>query len=232
MSPLVAGALTMALVLASVGTAGAQRDRSLRNVSEFALIGDDGQRVANHSVPAEQARSIEQLPGVVVIGNPRGKVVLAEFYDLNCPYCRIAAGDVDDMIETDSDLKLLLVPFPVLGVASVQAGRVELAVGKLGSPKQFYEFHRRLFARRGTIDGARALEVARELRLDEAKLIALADSEAITETMKSHVRLGNALGLAATPSFVVGGVAILGHPGRRSLQSVVDAVGACGRILC
>jgi protein-disulfide isomerase len=204
----------------------------MRNVAEFPLVGDDGQRVANHAVPAAQAQSIERLPGVVAVGNPRGKVALAEFYDLNCPYCRIAAADVHDMVETDSELKLLLVPFPVLGIASIQAGRVELAVATLGTAKQFYDFHRKIFSRRGLVDGARALEVARELGLDERKLIAVADSEEITDAMKAHVRLGNALGLAATPSFIVGGVAILGHPGRHSLQAIVDAVGACGKVLC
>ena len=39
-------------------------------------------------------------------------------------------------------------------------------------------------------------------------------------------------GLAATPAYVIGGVAIFGHPGLKSLQTVVAAMRACGKVVC
>jgi len=107
-----------------------------------------------------------------------------------------------------------------------------LAVAKLGTAQQFYAFHRRAYAQRGTMDGVRALAIARDLGFDPRALTALADSDAITLTMTNLVSLGRALGLAATPSFIVGGIAILGYPGRESLQSIVDSFGACGKVTC
>ena len=86
-----------------------------------------------------------------------------EFYDLNCPYCRIASSDIADMVDLDSELRLVLVPYPILGIPSVGASRVELALAKLGTPQQFYDFHRRVYAQRGTTDGNRALAIAQEL---------------------------------------------------------------------
>ena len=88
-----------------------------------------------------------------------------EFYDLNCPYCRSASGDLDALIAADKKLRLVLVPFPVLGVQSIIAGRVEIAVAKTASPEQFYSFHRKIYEGRGVIDGDRALSVARDLKL-------------------------------------------------------------------
>ena len=58
----------------------------------------------------------------------------------------------------------------------------------------------------------------------------LGDSDEITMTMKAHVALGNSLGLAATPSVVIDGVAILGYPGRDGLQKIVDAAQTCGKV--
>lgn len=229
--PLTAAALAFALVFACVGYAAAQqRDRSARTVSEYPILGDDGQRVANHMV--KLLGSIEQLPGVVTAVNPNGKTPLVEFYDLNCPFCRIASVDIGDMVGTDSNLKLVLVPYPVLGIASIEASRVELAVGKLGTPAQFYAFHQRVYAERGTMDGLRALAIARALGFDEHALTTVGDSDEVTQTMKNLVALGTSLGLEATPSFIIGGVAILGYPGRTSLQTVVDAVSACGKVIC
>jgi protein-disulfide isomerase len=221
----------LALLLAANAYAGSpQRDTSLQLVSEFPLFNDDGQRLPNHTVKPSAA--IDTLPGVVVAGNPSGSATLVEFYDLNCPYCRMAATDIADMVAVDADLRLVLVPFPVLGIASIAASRVELAVAKIGTPQQFYDFHRAIYAQRGVVDGQRALHVARGLGLDDELLAKLGDSDEVTQTMKDHVRLGDALGLAATPSFIVGNVAILGYPGRHHLQAIVDAAGTCGKVMC
>lgn len=198
----------------------------------YPLKGDDGAIVTNHRIPVELESQIEDLPGIVVVGNPHGDVTLVEFYDLNCPYCRKAATDISELIRSDKELRLVLVPLPVLGVPSIQAGRVELAVAKIATPKQFYDYHRKLYAGRGVVDGNRALAVAKELRLAAEPLIAAANDDSIGEIMKAHLRLANSLGLAATPSFVIKGVAILGHPGRRALENVVRSIRKCDMVVC
>jgi protein-disulfide isomerase len=214
-----------------LGLASAQeRGPSTDVVSEFQLTADNGDRLANHTV--KLPGPIDRLPGVVVAVNPNGKITLVEFYDLNCPYCRAASTDIADMVDLDPQLRLVLVPFPVLGIPSIQAGRIELAVAKLGTPKQFYAFHRKVYAQRGTMDGNRAFDIARGLGLDAKKLIAVGDSDEVTEQMKNHLQLGNELGLAATPSFIIGGVALVGYPGRYHLQAIVDAMNACGKVMC
>ena len=115
--------------------------------------------------------SAEKLPGAVVAANPKGDVTLVEFYDLNCPYCRRASADVDALIAADKKLQLVLVPFPVLGMPSILAGRVELAVSKTASAGAILSFHRKVYEGRGAIDGQRALAVVRDLKLDEQKIV-------------------------------------------------------------
>jgi len=197
----------------------------------YPINGEDGTPVANHRIPAEIAGQIEALPGAVVLGDPRGDVTLVEFYDLNCPYCRKAAADVAAILAADKKLRLILVPFPVLGIPSIAAARVEIAVARLAR-ERFHEFHRRVYAGRGTVDGNRALAVTKAMGLSNEKVIAVANDDAVTEIMKAHVRLGNAMGLAATPAFVVKDVAILGHPGRAALEDIIRAVRTCGAVVC
>jgi protein-disulfide isomerase len=220
----------IATVLLQAPVFAQEPDPSTDAVSEFPLTADNGDRLANHTV--KLPGPIDRLPGVVVAVNPNGKITLVEFYDLNCPYCRAASTDIADMVDLDPQLRLVLVPFPVLGIPSIQAGRIELAVAKLGTPKQFYAFHRKVYAQRGTMDGNRAFDIARGLGLDAKKLLAVGDSDEVTEQMKSHLQLGNELGLAATPSFIIGGVALVGYPGRYHLQAIVDAMNACGKVIC
>jgi len=229
LSILLSGALALAVLAAWLAAAAAQeRDPSLQY--EYPLVGDEGQQVPNHTV--RLLGPIDWLPGVVVVGNLHGKKTLTEFYDLNCPYCRAAAAAIGDMLDRDPELRLVLVPFPVLGVGSIEASRVELAIAKLGTPQQFYAFHRQIFSQRGTADAQRALEVARGLGFDERVLTAVGDSDETTRTMKNLFNLGDALGLLATPSFIVGGVAILGFPGQHELQAITDAAASCGKVMC
>jgi protein-disulfide isomerase len=197
----------------------------------YPLKGDDGDYVANHRVPAQLEKQIDKLPGVVVVGNPHGKVTLSEFYDVNCPYCRAASADIDALLRSQPELRLVLVPFPVLGVASVQGTRVELAVARL-APEKFYAFHRRLDSVRGVVDGNRALDAAKALGLNVAEILKVANEDSLAAVMTAHLRLGNSLVIAATPGFVIRDIAILGYPGPKSLAKIVDSVRRCDKVMC
>lgn len=198
----------------------------------FPIKADDGSFIANHRVPAEVESQIEKLPGIVIAGNPHGKVTLAEFYDLNCPYCRAASADIAALVRTNAQLRLVLVPFPVLGIPSIQGSRVELAVARLLPAAKFYEFHRKLDATRGTVDGNRAMAAAKAMGLDIAEVLKIANEDSLADVMTSHVHLGDALEIQATPGFVIKGVAIVGYPGPKALANVIDSVQRCDNVVC
>lgn len=200
--------------------------------AQFPIKADDGTLLSNHAITAEQAAQLERLPGLVVVGNPKGDVALFQFYDLNCPFCREAARDVDSLVAADRALRMVFVPYPTLSVQSVEGARVELAVREMVTPQRWLEFRKKVYAGRGTIDGARALAVTQEMRLDQNKLVEIANAQRITDTMKAHAQLGTALKMIATPSYVIGGVAILGHPGLEPLRAAVKSVRVCKAVVC
>ena len=199
--------------------------------SQFPLKADDGDPISNHTLSAGEMAQIERLPGLVDAVAPKGNVTVYQIYDLNCPFCREAAADVDKLIFADPGLRLVFVPYPVLSVQSVEAARVELAVREL-APQRFLEFHRKVYAGRGIIDGARALAVTDAMGLDRKKIIDIANTQRVTDTMTTHSKVGSALKLVATPAYVVQGVAILGHPGLEPLRKIVASVRRCKAVLC
>jgi protein-disulfide isomerase len=219
-------ALVLTLMLVSV-VAEAQQFGPAR----FPIRDDDGDPISNHALSAGQMKQVAGLPGLVEVSG-KGDVTLYQFYDLNCPFCREAAADVDELIRTDQALRLVFVPYPVLSVQSVAGARVELALRELGTPKQFLEFHRKIYAGRGIIDGQRALAVVQAMGFDRQKIIDAANAQRVTATMTAHARLGTALKLMATPAYVVAGVAILGHPGLEPLRKVIASVRRCKAVVC
>jgi len=200
--------------------------------AQLPILGEDGSRVANQRISPDRVAAAEKLPGAIVAANPDGDVTLVEFYDLNCPYCRRASADVDTLLQADKRLRLVLVPFPVLGIPSILAGRVEIAFSKMVTPSDFYKYHRAIYAGRGTIDGQRALNTASDFKVDLQKLLDAANQDGITDIMKAHLRFADSLGQKATPFYLIGDVAIQGHPGRKGLKSVIDSVRKCGKAVC
>lgn len=193
---------------------------------------DEGDPITNFDLKPEQSAQLAKLPGQVAVGNPNGDVTLVQFYDLNCPFCREAAADVDALVRADKKLKLVFVPYAVLSVQSAQGALVELAAGEMLTPEKYLDFHRQIYAGRGLIDAARVLAAAEVIGLDRQELAEAANTEGMLAVLKQNADFGSDAKLIATPAYVVNGVAILGHPGLKSLQGVIRSVRSCRKVAC
>jgi protein-disulfide isomerase len=200
--------------------------------AQHAIKDDDGDPIANFDLSTDLSARLAKLPAQVSVGNLQGDVTLVQFYDLNCPYCRLAAADVDTLVKDDSKLKLVFVPYPVLSVQSVQGALIEVGASKALTPAQYLDFHRRIYASRGVIDGPKVLAAAQALGLDPAKVSASSNTEDMLNVLRVNADFGTAASLAATPAYVIGGVVILGHPGLKPLQGVIQSMRACGKVVC
>jgi protein-disulfide isomerase len=200
--------------------------------AQHAIKDDDGAPMANFDLAAGLDARLAKLPGQVAVGNLQGDVTLYQFYDLNCPYCREAAADVDALVRTDPKLKLVLVPYAVLSVPSVQGALIEVGASKSMTPAQYLDFHKRIYSGRGLIDGPRVLAAAGEFGLDKQQLAAVSNTEATLNVLRENADFGTEAKLGVTPAYVVGGVVILGHPGLKPLQTVIKSMRACGKVAC
>lgn len=198
----------------------------------FAITGDSGQPVPNLRVPVELSEEIEDLPGAVWGGPASAPIKLVEFYDFNCPWCRSANTQVQDLLRTNPDLRVGLVNNPILSPASAQAAKVELALLQTKGAASAHALTDALYATPGRIDGPRALDVAERLGADRREIERVADGPEVRATLRRQMQLAASLGLVATPSFVIGGAAVLGYPGPNTLRRIVANARTCGTIGC
>ncbi len=144
-------------------------------------------------------------------GNPNGDVVLVEFFDYACGYCRASLPDIERLLKEDPKIKIVYREMPVLGPDSTAAAELSLRVAKTG---RYAAFHRAAYAVRPDA-GARA-RLAQSFGVDPKA----PDSGADTE-IQNNLQLQNALRLTGTPSWVVGDKVLAGAVGYDALKAAI-----------
>jgi protein-disulfide isomerase len=140
-----------------------------------------------------------------------GDVVLVEFFDYACGFCRQSNPDVERLLKEDSNLKVVWREWPVLGPDSLAAAEVSLAAARQG---KFRQFHETLFDR-----GRPTAETLAEAR-NAVGITAGASPEFRAELEKNY-ELARAIGATGTPVFVVGDQVLQGAVGYDALKKAV-----------
>lgn len=153
------------------------------------------------------------------LGNPDGDVVLVEFFDYNCGYCKRMLEPVNRLVEEDSGLKVVMKEFPILAESSMVAARAALAAQEQGL---YHEYHNALMAHRGSLDEGVIFDVAADVGLDVDRLRRDMESETVAREITANLELARALGVRGTPAFVIGGDLIPGAVGYDALRQAIE----------
>ena len=148
-------------------------------------------------------------------GAADGDVVLVEFFDYACPYCRATNGDVDRLLREDPRLKVVWRELPVLGPDSEAAARVSLAAARQG---RFRQFHERMFALGRPTEAVVAAAARRRGVRREGE-----SAEAAAPSSPAIIELARAIGASGTPTFVVGDRVLQGAVGYDALKAAIAA---------
>ena len=72
-------------------------------------------------------------------GAAKPDVMLVEFFDYACGYCRASNPHIERLLKEDKGLRVVYRELPILGPESVAAARVSLAASKAGRFRQFHD---------------------------------------------------------------------------------------------
>jgi Protein-disulfide isomerase len=135
-----------------------------------------------------------------ISGNAKGDVVVVEFFDYNCPYCKVVLDPMMEAAKADGKTKVVFKEMPILSEDSVTAARVALAARKQG---KYEEVHRAMMKFRGKLDERTIFRLAGEAgaNLDQIRKEMMAPE--IEAQIRKNLDLAHALDISSTPSFVV-----------------------------
>jgi len=154
------------------------------------------------------------------MGNADGDVLIVEFFDYNCPYCRRATPILSDLIDENPGLRIVLREWPILGPDSELAARASLAAFKQG---RYAAFHEALMDK-PRANAATVRQAAEETGLDYERLLQDMNTPEVDSHLKVSQAIAERLGIKGTPAFLIGDTLIPGLLGRADLQALISQV--------
>lgn len=156
-----------------------------------------------------------------VVGNPAGDVTVVEFFDAECPYCKMVAPDLARLYGADKGVRVVFKEDPILGPMSVTAAKAALAARKQG---KYEAFHNALMwdkTPEHQLTEPHIFEIAQSVHLDLAELKRDMASPEIDAQIAANIALAHKLGITGTPGLIIGDQLV---PGAIRFEALKQAV--------
>jgi protein-disulfide isomerase len=137
-------------------------------------------------------------------GNPNGDLTIVDFFDYNCPYCKLAAKSLEKIVKTDGNIRLVYRDWPILAETSIIGARLALAAKYQG---QYLPVHHALMDIPGYgVSQEKMIEAVRGTGVDLAQLDTdiARHADDIAGLIKRNLDIAQAIGLQGTPGFLIG----------------------------
>ena len=152
-------------------------------------------------------------------GDPNAKVIIIEFVDYNCGYCKKSLDAITRLLNSELSLKVSFRDYPILSASSKFAAKAALAAKKQG---KYFELHSELLNVKGNLSEEKILEMAKNIDIDVAKLkIDMEDSE-IAVIIQNNENLAKKLNIRGTPTFIINGKLYAGALEFDKLRALID----------
>ena len=140
---------------------------------------------------------------VPVLGNPKGDVAIAVWFDYQCPFCKKVEPVMMDVVAKDGRVAVLLKDWPIFGKVSERTARLAWSTRRQG---KIAAVHRRLMAIEGRPTDAGVEAALAAAGVDRAKLDAdvSADTKAFDALVARNGAQAEDFGFPGTPAYVIG----------------------------
>lgn len=159
-------------------------------------------------------------------GNPDGDVVMVEFLDYRCGFCKRAFPAVEELVSTDGNVKLIIKEFPILGEESVLASQYAIAAKMVGGDVAYKSVHDTLMMHQGGINEGFLARTSRNLGLDHDTVVETMGSDEVSTIINANRALAQTLQIQGTPSFIMGENFVRGFVELEQMRSIVEGIRA------
>ena len=156
-------------------------------------------------------------------GSPQAPVMIVEFSDFQCPFCRKVQSTLKNMLEKyQGQVSLAYRDFPLRGMHSqaelaAEASRCALEQGK------FWEYHDLLFGNPDKVNRSGVAGMAQSLGLNEKQFDACLSSGKYTKQVEYDLQDGIRAGVEGTPGIFINGILFSGAQPEAAFDKIIRA---------
>ena len=152
-------------------------------------------------------------------GDVASQVTLIEFYDYQCIPCKASYPELEQMRETEADVRIIYAQLPVFGSYSILAARAAIGAHRQGL---FQAYHDALMTADIRLDTDSIFAMAAEIGLDTEKLQADMRDPQVIDYLEQMRLLADELDVTGTPAFIVGDAILRGGTTVKELKVELD----------
>ncbi len=155
-------------------------------------------------------------------GPTSARVVVIEFGDFECPACGQEEPVVSQMLSDYAGrIRFVFKEFPLSSIHPYAELAAEAALAANAQGK-FWPYHDMLYANQTALTRTDLDQYATAVRLDLTTFDAALDQGSFKSAVAADVAQGDMVGVDATPTFFVNGIAVVGSVPYSQLKSVID----------
>ena len=171
-------------------------------------------------ITSDGVKQILANPGTGPVGAFKPDVVVVEYFDYNCPYCKKLVPTLKALLAQDANVGLVYKDWPILGPVSEYAAASALAAGWQG---KYLAAHEALLSgpRLAQVDQVDDILQHAGVNMEALKKDRVGHAKEIAALLERNDAEAQALGLKGTPGIVVGRQLVAGIADLAMLKKLV-----------
>lgn len=169
-----------------------------------------------------------EAPDRLVFGNPQAPVTITVYSDFFCGYCRTADSVLEQyMVKHPGRARILPRFYPLDKKDSMVTAVYVEALGRV-APDKARDLYHYLFKQQnlaGNVENFLA-EILRSMDTDVERVLSLAQSQEVQQTVLNDMQEAERLGLTGTPMMIVNGVRIGGSVPLEWFEEAIEIIAA------
>jgi protein-disulfide isomerase len=149
---------------------------------------------------SSKLNALYEPAGNSIAGNPKGHITVVEFFDYNCGYCRLMYPNLQKLINTDSNIRVLFREYPVLSDKSVLPAKAALAAQKQG---KYEALHNAMMEAKMPLNESEIVKLAKSVGINSDQLLKDMKSSEVADQVQTNLALGQQMNIQGVPSFIV-----------------------------
>ncbi len=153
------------------------------------------------------------------LGSPEARIVIVEFGDFACPFCRQSSSKIRQLaIKYKNDVKIIFRDFPL------HENSMDLAIAArcAGEQNLFWLMHDQLFKNQGVSSKADLVGLAREIGADTEKFSVCFDDKKYAAQIQKDFSDGQDLGVTGTPTWFINGYQTQGDMPEATWENIIN----------